>query len=127
MPKQSRRHEAFLWRRSSLGDGYKEQDAGEELAKRIRVSPQAINQWTTGQLVPTKQKLAQIAGHFRWRRDLTRDIGQAPRCDQVLFTRPIAANAGHQGLCELRCRYFCRDLISSYYGGSSPEEMLLFK
>ena len=30
---------------------------GKELARRIRVSPQSISQWMTGQLVPTRQRL----------------------------------------------------------------------
>ena len=35
---------------------------GKQLAERLRVSQQAISQWTTGQLVPTEERLEQIAG-----------------------------------------------------------------
>lgn len=33
----------------------------KELADHMQVSPQLVSQWTRGQLVPTKQRLAQIA------------------------------------------------------------------
>jgi transcriptional regulator with XRE-family HTH domain len=51
---------------------------GKVLAQRLQVSQQAVSQWTTGQLVPTSERLGQIAEALNVEVDeLTRDTWAA--------------------------------------------------
>jgi transcriptional regulator with XRE-family HTH domain len=95
-----------------------------ELAERIRVSPQAISQWTTGQLVPTKQRLGQIAQALEVEvDDLTRDSRAGAfipiKCYSLDLSPQTPAN---QRLVQTEMSISLpRDVV--YYGGSLPEEM----
>lgn len=99
---------------------------GKELAERIRVSPQSISQWLTGQLVPTKQRLAQIAQILQVEvDDLTRDMGESTSIPIKCYSLDLSPQAPpNQRLVLSAMRIFLPwDLASRYYGCPPPEEM----
>ncbi len=73
----------------------------EQLAEKLRVSPQVVSKWENGKAVPKVQKLCEIAGLFHCSVD--RLLGHAPAalCSKefdfeflVLPRRPVAAYSG---------------------------------
>ena len=99
---------------------------GKELAERIRVSPQSISQWLTGQLVPTKPRLAQIAQILEVEvDDLTRDTRQSTSVPIKRYSLDLLPQTPpNQRLVASAMQIFLpKDLVSRYYGWPPPEEM----
>ena len=98
---------------------------GKELAERIRVSPQSISQWLTGQLVPTKQRLAQIAQALQVEvDDLTRDMGESASVPIKRYSLDLSPQTPpSQRLVQSAMRIFLPWDLASSYGWPPPEEM----
>ena len=99
---------------------------GKELAESIGVSPQSISQWMTGQLVPTKQRLAQIARILQVEvDDLTRDIGEGISVAVARYSLDLSPQTPpNQRLVRSGMRILLPwDLASRCYGCPPPEEM----
>jgi transcriptional regulator with XRE-family HTH domain len=98
----------------------------KELAERIRVSPQSISQWTTGQLMPTRQRLDQVAQVLQVEvDDLTRDIGESNSVTIKRYSLDLSPQTPpNERLVQSAMRMFLPwDLASRCYGCPPPEEM----
>jgi transcriptional regulator with XRE-family HTH domain len=98
---------------------------GKELARRIRVSPQSISQWMTGQLVPTRQRLIQIAQVLQVEADdLTRDIEESNSVTIKRYSLDLSPQTPrNQRLVQSAMQIFLPLDLASSYGCSPPEEM----
>jgi transcriptional regulator with XRE-family HTH domain len=98
---------------------------GRELADRMQVSPQLISQWTRGQLVPTKQRLAQIAQALNVEvNDLTRETGSSALVPIKRYTIEMSPQTqDDQRLSEHNTWMLPKDLVRSY-GWFAPADVI---
>lgn len=98
---------------------------GKELADHMQVSPQLVSQWTRGQLVPTNQRLAQIAQVLQVEvDDLTRETGSSVLVPIKRYTIDMSPQTpDDQRLSELHTWMLPKDLVRSY-GWFAPADVV---
>ena len=98
---------------------------GKELADRMQVSPQLVSQWMRGRLVPTKQRLAQIAQVLQVEVDaLTRETGSSVSVPIKRYTIDMSPQTpDDQRLSEHHTWMLPKDLLRSY-GWFAPANVM---